>query len=308
MGKKTFAISGATGNIGSVLAESLLSRGHQVRVIGRSKQRLQSLIKRGAEAHAGSLDDAEFLTDAFNGVDGVFTMIPPSATAENFRGYQNQISGALTTAIRKANVTQVVNLSSIGGQLTAGSGPIKGLHDNEERLNTLGGVNLIHLRPAFFMENLLFGVEVIKNMGVNGSGLDPQVALPMIATRDIAAVAADLMEQGGFVGQSTRELLGPGNLTMSEATTALGRAIGIDDLKYVQFPYENVRAGLLGLGMSADVIEQMIEMYRGLNDGVIRGVEERSQNNTTPTTIDEFASAVFAPVYNSAAQAKSGGA
>jgi uncharacterized protein YbjT (DUF2867 family) len=76
MGKKTFAISGATGNIGSVLAESLLSRGHQVRVIGRSKQRLQSLIERGARAHVGSLDDAEFLTDVFNGVDGVFTMIP----------------------------------------------------------------------------------------------------------------------------------------------------------------------------------------------------------------------------------------
>lgn len=308
MGKKTFAISGATGNIGSVLAESLLSRGHQVRVIGRSKQRLRSLIEKGAEAHAGSLDDAEFLTAAFNGVDGVFTMIPPSATAENFRGYQNQISEALTTAIRKANVTQVVNLSSIGGQLTAGSGPIKGLHDNEERLNTLEGVNLIHLRPAFFMENLLFGVEVIKSMGVNGSGLDPQLALPMIATRDIAAVAADLMEQGGFVGKSTRELLGPGNLTMSEATTALGRAIGKDDLKYVQFPYENVRAGLLGLGMSSDVTDQMMEMYRGMNDGIVRGLEERSQNNTTPTTIDEFASVVFAPVYNSAAQAKSGGA
>src|SRR6266446_513340 len=226
MGKKTFAVTGATGHIGSVLAESLLSRGHQVRAIGRSKGRLQSLIEKGAESYVGTLEDAEFLTRAFSGVDAVFTMIPPSATAENFRSYQNQIGEALATAIKNSKVARVVNLSSIAGHLSAGTGPIKGLHDNEERLNTLERVNVIHLRPAFFMENLLFGVEVIKNMGVNGSGLDPEVAIPMIATGDIAAVAADLMEQGGFNGKSVRELLGPGDLTMPDATTAVGRAIG----------------------------------------------------------------------------------
>jgi uncharacterized protein YbjT (DUF2867 family) len=232
-------------------------------------------------------------------------MIPPSATAEHFRSYQNQIGETLATAIRNSKVTQVVNLSSIGGHLAAGTGPIKGLHDNEERFNTLERVNVIHLRPAFFMENLLFGVEVINNMGVNGSGVDPKVALPMIATRDIAAVAADLMDQGGFNGKSVRELLGPGDLTMPDATTAIGRAIGKDDLKYVQFPYENVRAAMLGLGMAESVVDEMIEMYRGMNEGIVRGLDERSAENTTPTTIDEFAVTIFAPAYNGAAQAKS---
>jgi len=305
MGKKTFAVTGATGNIGSVLAESLLSRGHQVRAIGRSQERLQSLVAKGAESFIGSLDDAEFLTSAFTGVDAVFTMIPPNGTAENFRSYQNQIGEALATAIRKAHVTQVVNLSSIGGHLGAGTGPIKGLHDNEERFNTLERVNVVHLRPAFFMENLLFGVEVVKNMGVNGSGVDPKVALPMIATRDIAAVAADLMEQGGFNGKSVRELLGPGDLTMADATTAIGRAIDKDDLKYVQFPYENVRVAMQGQGMSDNVVDEIIEMYHGMNEGIVRGLEERSAENTTPTTIDEFAGAIFAPAYKGAAQAKS---
>ena len=306
MSKKTFAITGATGNIGSVLAEALLSRGHQVRAVGRSKERLQSLIEKGADGYAGSLDDAEFLTRTFTGIDGAFTMIPPSATAENFRSYQNQIGEALATAIKQSKVTQVVNLSSIGGHLAEGTGPIKGLHDNEERFNTLEGVNVIHLRPAFFMENLFFGIEVIKNMGVNGSGVDPQVALPMIATRDIAAVAADLLERGAFSGKIVRELLGPGDLTMPDATTAIGRAIGKDDLKYVQFPYENVSGALLGLGMSANVVDEMIELYRGMNTRIVRGTEERSAENTTPTTIDEFARTVFAPTYNGATQAKSG--
>src|SRR5258706_2069528 len=130
MGKKTFAVTGATGHIGSLLAESLLSRRHQVRAIGRSNARLQSLIEKGAESYVGTLEDAEFLTRAFSGVDAVFTMIPPSATAENYRSFQNQIGEALATAIRNSKVTQVVNLSSIGGHLAAGSGPNKGMHDN----------------------------------------------------------------------------------------------------------------------------------------------------------------------------------
>ena len=305
MGTKTFAVTGATGNIGSVLAETLLSRGHHVRAIGRSKERLQSLIEKGAEGYIGGLDDAEFLAPAFTGVDAVFTMIPPSATADNFRAYQNQIGEALATAIKKSGVTQVVNLSSIGGHLGAGTGPIKGLHDNEERFNTLERVNVTHLRPVFFMENLLLGIEVIKNMGVNGSAVDPNLALPMIATRDIAIVAADLMEQGGLNGKSVRELPGPGDLTMQDATTAIGRAIGKEDLKYVQFAYEDVRAAMLGQGMSVSFVDELIEMNRGMNEGIVRGLEERSAENATPTTIDEFAAAIFAPAYNGAAQAKS---
>ena len=305
MENKTFAVTGATGNIGSVLAETLLSRGYQVRAIGRSKDRLQSLVEKGAEPWVGSIDDADFLNRAFTGVDAVFTMIPPNATAENFRAYQNQIGEALAAAIKNAGVTEAVNLSSIAGHLAEGTGPIKGLHDNEERLNGLDNLNVVHLRPGFFMENLLFGIDVIKNMGVNGSGLDPQVALPMIATRDIAATAADLIASGDFTGKSVRELLGERDLTMPEATTVIGKAIGKEDLKYVQFPYENVRQAMLGLGMSANVVDEMIEMYRGMNEGIVRPSEARSADNTTPTTIEEFAETVFAPAYNRAEQAKS---
>ena len=147
MENKTFAVTGATGNIGSVLAETLLSRGYQVRAIGRSKDRLQSLVEKGAEPCVGSIDDADFLNRAFR-VDAVFTMIPPNATAENFRAYQNQIGEALAVAIKNAGVTEAVNLSSIAGHLAEGTGPIKGLHDNEERLNGLDNVNVVHLRPG----------------------------------------------------------------------------------------------------------------------------------------------------------------
>ena len=40
-GGKMYAICGATGNIGKAIAEKLLAHGSKVRVIGRSRERLQ---------------------------------------------------------------------------------------------------------------------------------------------------------------------------------------------------------------------------------------------------------------------------
>src|SRR4051812_21063643 len=129
MADEFYVVTGATGNIGRVLAERLLSNGHKVRVIGRDRQRLEPLAQNGAEPLIGSLDDAGFLTDAFRGTRAVFAMIPPNATAEDFRKYQNSIADSLIAAVQNSGVSHVVALSSLGADLAEGTGPIKGLHD-----------------------------------------------------------------------------------------------------------------------------------------------------------------------------------
>ncbi len=296
MEKQAYIVTGATGNIGKVLAEKLLARGKKVRVIGRSKERLEPLVDKGAEPFVGSLDDATFLTNAFQNARVVFAMIPPNFTATDFRAYENQVGEALATAIRDAGVTHVINLSSVGAHLEEGTGPIKGLHDNEQRLNRLDGVNVVHLRPGFFMENLLFNVETIRNMGINGGPIDPELPIPMIATKDIAAVAARLMEERSFRLKSVRELLGPEDVSMAEVTKVLGKAVDIENLRYVQFSYDDARRAMIGLGMSVNVADEMIEMYRGMNENRVRPTEIRSPDNTTPTRLEEFAE-TFAAVY-----------
>jgi uncharacterized protein YbjT (DUF2867 family) len=299
MEKGIYVVTGATGNIGRVIAERLLSRGEKVRVIGRSEQRLLALSEKGAEPLVGSLDDADFLRRAFKDARIVFTMIPPNyTTPESFRAYQGRITEAFANAIKDSGVTHVVNLSSIGAHLPDGTGPIKGLHDAEQRFNQLEDVNVVHLRPTFFMENLLAGVEIIRKAGVNGGPALPDVPTPMIATRDIAEAAAQLMlADPPFTGKQVRELLGPRDYTMDEVTKVLGRAIGRDDLQYVQFPYAEVRQAMLAQGMSESVVKEMIELSEGSNAGLIRPTEERSRENTTATTLEEFAAETFAPVY-----------
>jgi len=227
-------------------------------------------------------------------------MIPPNNAAEDFGAYQDRLGEATVEAIGAAGVTHAVHLSSLGAHLAEGTGPIKGLHRQERRLGMVPGLNVVHLRPTFFFENLLANVGSIRAMGVAGGPARPDVAAPMIATRDIASVAADLLEEAGFAGSSVRELHGPAEYTHARAAGILGRSIGRPDLPYVQFSYDDTRAALAGAGLSESVADLVVEMYRGLNDGLIVPTQARTPLTTTPTTLEVWAEEVFAPAFAAA--------
>ena len=217
-----YVIAGATGNIGSRTADILLSKGEKVRVIGRSAARLQRFVDRGAEAMVGDLKDGDFVTRAFTGATAVFTMVPPDYTAPDFRAYQNRISENLATGISSSGVKYVVNLSSQGADLPEGTGPVLGLRDQEERLNRLEGVNVLHLRPTYFMENLLMNIPLINRMGIAGSAVRGDQKLAMIATRDIAARAAEHLVRRDFTGKGVEDMLGQRDLSLDEAIAVIG--------------------------------------------------------------------------------------
>lgn len=289
-------ISGATGTVGSKIAEILLSRNERIRVISRNGKRVQPFVERGAEAAVGDMKDPVFLSDAFAGASVVFSMIPPNYGAEDFRAYQNKVSESIVSAISASGVTYVVNLSSQGAHLAEGTGLIVGLHDHEERLNELEKINVLHLRPAYFMENLFTFMDMIRKMSMAGSAIRGDIKIPMISTKDIAQVAADHMIKKDFSGKQVEDLLGPQDLNFNEAIVILGKNIDKPDLKYAQLPYADAENGLVSAGMSKDVSRMFIEMAKALNEGVIRQTV-RHEGNTTKTTIEEFAE-TFARVFN----------
>jgi uncharacterized protein YbjT (DUF2867 family) len=293
---ETVAVTGATGNIGKRLVLDLLARGLAVRAVGRSADRLRELEKAGAEPAVGSVEDADFLGRAYAGAGTVFTLIPPHYTAADWRRWQNRVADAMVAALERARVGRVVNLSSVGAQLPAGTGPIAGLHDAEQRLDRLQA-DVLHLRPAYFMENHLHAIAVIRDQGVNGSAVRADVEVPMIATRDIAAHAAGVIASWSHRGKGVHELLGPRDYDMAAATRILGQAIGRPDLRYVQFPEGGVRQALVAMGMSASVAEAMVEMNRAFNQGLVRPTAPRTARSTTPTTLEQFATEVFAPAF-----------
>lgn len=285
-------VTGATGNIGSKITNNLLNKGQKVRVIGRSADRLKQFVDRGAEAYVGDLADTNFLTRAFTGATCVFAILPPDWTATDVLENQNRIGESIATAIKNAGVKQVVNLSSIGAHLTEKAGIIQGLHDQEMRLNQISGLNVVHLRAAYFMENILDTAEMVRSQNMIGSPLNGALRFPTIATKDIAEIATNYLLKPNFTGHTVRNLLGQRDLNYNEIVKVLGNTIGNRNLKYVQVPYDEARTNLIKLGMSESVASAMTEMMKTMNEGTLLSEARRTQDTTTPTSIEEFTKTV----------------
>jgi uncharacterized protein YbjT (DUF2867 family) len=286
-------ILGASGNTGSIIANALLLNGKKVRVIGRDAGRLQRFVRKGADAFTADVSDATALTKAFSGARAAYLMLPPAKSREE----QERESDAIAKAVKESGLRYAVHLSSYGAQVPEGTGPVAGLHSSEQKLNTISGLNLLHLRAAYFMENNLTAIGMIHGMGVFGNALLPGLKLPMIATCDVGNYAAQRLLDLDFSGKQTRELLGERDLSMTEATAVIGRGIGKPDLRYEQFPYDQVQQALTQMGVPPKGAALYIEMFMAINAGILVPQEPRSPENTTPTSFEQFVRDVFAPAF-----------
>ncbi len=289
-----FVLLGSSGQVTSQIARNLLGAGHPVRVVGRSSSALASLAGAGAETATGDAGDPGFLERAFEGAAAVYTMIPPCYSEPDMRVAQDRIGGAIAQALRRAHVPRVVNLSSIGAELPRGTGPIEGLHAQEQRLDTIGGIDLLHLRPGWFMENALPASAIVATAGVLPGMETADAPIPMIATRDIAAVVArelvTLQHRGALI------LHAPRHVSMRDAALALGKAIGNPNLPYVQTEPAETKAELLAHGFSAHAADQLEALARWLSTSAIDSVNV-APVAVQPTTIEAFAREVFAPAF-----------
>jgi len=294
--EKTILILGATGNIGGKAAELLLNQGLSVRVCGRNPEKLESLKQKGAEVFQGDLSDPEFVQKLFTNVSAAFTLLPPKMDAPDLKAYQDHITANLVAAITQQNVKYVLNLSSVGAQVTEGNGAIAGLARQEKAFNQIEGLNVIHIRAGYFMENAFWSLDLIKNMGISGSPTPANLKISMIATQDIAAFVAQNLKELNFSGKSTQALLGPKDITLAEYTAILAKAIGKENLNYIQFPADQAKQSMVQMGMSESVAEGMVEIQLAVGTDIM-SQEKRDEKSTTPTTPEEFAH-TFAYVFN----------
>lgn len=282
-------VMGATGNTGGRIARSLLEQGHEVRAIGRNEERLAELRALGAEVRAGDTMDAEFLADAFQGSDAVYTLLHTDPRTPDYRAAQDQHGEAIVAALRSSGVRHVVALSSLGVDQGEDIGAIAGIAAQEERLRQLEDVNILLLRPVSFFENFFEALELIRTQGIIADSVNADLPIPMIATQDIAAVATEALAALDWRGVVVRDLLGERDLSYSEATRILGNRIGRPDLAYVQLPYNEMVKALIEAGMSESFAREYTEMTRSFNEGRVGTDPARTPGNSTPTTFEDFA-------------------
>jgi len=275
-------VAGVTGHVGSVVARDLLSKGEKVKVIVRDAAKGAEWSKAGAEVAVGTLEDTRFLTGALRGASGFFTLLPPNYHAvSGIYAYQCRLSDSIAAAVAESHVPHVVILSSVGADLSEGTGPIKGLHYLEKVLQATG-VQLTAVRAGYFQENVGNSLAPAKNAGIFPN-MTPSAdyPFPMIATRDIGLlVAAEMLLPSAK--SEVVDLQGP-SYTVRQVAEKLGTALG-KQLKVVDVPPSEQVAAFKQAGMGQELSELFAEMNAGFASGKIRPAGDRLKIGRT--TID----------------------
>jgi uncharacterized protein YbjT (DUF2867 family) len=281
------AVMGAAGQVGGKVAGLLLDAGHEVRVL-EHRRALERLGERGAEVVAGDATDRAPLRALFRDAEAALVLLPDVVTDPSFVATRARMSQAIVEALRDTGVGHVVMLSTVGADDPDAAGPPAGLHQLERGLAELELDGLLVLRSSYYMENLLAGLALIRSQRINGSAVAGDLPLPMVATQDVAHEAAARLRRRDFSGHEVRLLLGPEDVTMEQATRAIGERLGLPDLPYLQFLPAEVKGALQGAGMSEEAASQLVELQLALNRGWPFGAVRRTPGTTAPTRLETF--------------------
>lgn len=281
------AVMGAAGNVGSKVTDLLLRQNEEVRVF-EHERKLEEFRERGAEVVTGDATNVEDLESLFKYAVAALVLLPENMADPQFAATRSRISYAIADALRETRVSHVVALSSVGADRADAAGPPAGLHEFEQRLSELEGVNVLVLRSAFYMDYLLANLPLIQSQKINGSAIKGDLKYPMIATQDVAREAAERLVRRDFAGHQAKLLLGPEDVSMREATATIGSLVGLLELPYVEFPPDGVKDALMGAGMSEEAATLLVEMQLAINEGrPFEGVR-RTAESTTPTRLEEY--------------------
>ncbi|MDH4305551.1 MAG: NmrA family NAD(P)-binding protein [Nitrospira sp.] len=261
-----FVVVGATGNTGSAVVDTLLSKKQPVRVVVRSADKGVAWKAKGADVAVASLDDVSALTKAFEGATGVYLMVPPNYGATAWLSDQQARMDRAAEAVVKSGVSHVVYLSSIGGQLPSGTGPIRAVHYGEGKL-TGAMTHLTILRPPYFMENWVPVIGAAKAQGVLPTFIAPQAKIPMIAARDIGRIGAERLMAGGR-GKQIVELAGPEEYSPEQVATVLGQILG-KAVTAQHAPLSAVIPTFKSFGFSDEAAKLFEEMYASFSTGAV---------------------------------------
>ncbi len=253
-----FVVVGATGNTGSAVVEHLLSRKQPVRVVVRSAEKGAGWKAKGAEVVVAALDDVSALTKAFEGAQGVYLLAPPNYGAEAWLADQRARMDRAAEAVKESSAQHVVFLSSVGGHLSGGTGPIQALHYGEQVLGTVAK-NITILRPSYFMENWAAVIGAAKAQGVVPTFIAPQAKVPMISTKDIGRIGAEQLIAGGR-GKQIVEMAGPAEYGPDEVASALGQILG-KTVTAQPAPLSAVVPTFKSFGFSDEAAKLFEEMY-----------------------------------------------
>ena len=279
-----FVVTGATGNTGSAVADTLLQLGKQVKVLVRDNAKGDAWKAKGAQVAIADLSDSSALATALKGAEGAYIMLPPVYAAPDFLAAGAKLSDAVSRAIKDSGVPYIVLLSSIGAQHAEGTGPIRNLH-HAEAVMAAAIPNAAFLRAAYFIENYAPVLGAAAGGGVLPSFFPADFRFPMNATLDIGRIAADLLLHP-VPGLRIVEMEGPAQYSPADIAVALTRLLG-KPIHVLELPLDAVVPEFTKLGFTEDAAKLFAEMYAGILSGHVSApaTGEHRKGTVTPQEV-----------------------
>ena len=291
-----YVITGSIGHTGKPVTEGLVRAGHTVTVITSKPDNAAAIEALGATAAVGSVEDAEFVKQAFAGADAAYLLIPAKWGVTGWRAYQNEVIDNYIAAIRANDIRFAVLLSSVGAHVGEGVGPVDGLYDAEQKLAQVEGLNNKFLRPSYFMYNLFGMVGMVKGMGMMGSnfGDDP---IALTHTDDIADVALEELLNLGFTGHQVRYIASD-ERTGPEIAKVLGEAVGKPETPWVVFSDEQNTQGMQQAGLNEEMATEYTKLGQAMRNGQMQEDYFANKPAFGKVKLEDFAQNEFAPAFN----------
>ncbi|WEG08819.1 NAD(P)H-binding protein [Microbacterium horticulturae] len=285
-----------TGQIGSRLVRLLLDRGEEVRVIVRDASRLAAGVRRQVEVIEGSHNDPEVLDRALHGADALFFVVPPNPNAPSALEHYLDFGRAGAAAVARHGVGHVVGVSTAGHGWSKPAGTLSAAFAMDAELAASGSAYRALSMP-FYMDNLLGQVGAIQH-GVLSLTCAPEQPLASIATRDIAAAAADLLVDLSWKGQANVPLFGPDITTPDEMAEIIGDEVG-RPVVYQQMAMTDLAQMMQAQGASEQAVRDVTEMFAAQDDGI--NDEDWPKAQLAPTDFRTWCREVLAPAMRDAA-------
>ena len=282
-------VAGASGNIGYRVAQQLLDAGQTPVLLARNAAKVAPLVARGAVLVEGSSDDAACVMAATRDAEGLLWMTPPALDATSLKDWYARTSQIACEAILTNGIARVVHVSAVGAGAAANLGTVSYSGDVEKAFAATK-VNLVNLRPGYFMQNLAAHYASMKDDGLIRMAFAPDHDIPWISTDDIGDVAARYLLDTTWAGQWARNLMGPENLSLQQIAAMASDILGTP-VRYEQASPEELDTQFAQMGANALVRAQLAELLRALGDPDGVYATARTPEAYTPTSMQAFLNA-----------------
>ena len=295
-----------TGLIGRQVLDLLLDAAAEarratrpVRVVTRDPSRLDPWALERVETVTGSHGDAAVLDVAFTEADCVFLVVPPNPrNGGQARDYYLGFARPAAEAIAKYGVKRLVAVTSLGHGYRGEAGQLGAAMAMDEVIEG-SGVAYRALAAAFFMENLLGQAARIREHGVFSLANDADRPLATVATRDVAAVAAQLLLDSTWNGQKSIPVVGPEDHTPREMARIVSEVLE-RPVRFEPATPEQYQAMLTGSGLDGAWARGLVDTVRAQNDGIYDAEPHTESFLERPTSFREWCELQLKPAARAA--------